>query len=85
MFLFYRDLSKHLGEDQPFYGIQARRLGGRQVGHATVEEMAEFYIKEMQTASARRSILYRRFVFRRAWRLLKLLKNFIKKVKKLLC
>jgi amino acid adenylation domain-containing protein len=47
--LFYRDLSKHLGEDQPFYGIQARRLGGRQVGHATVEEMAEFYIKEMKT------------------------------------
>ncbi|MEP6901718.1 MAG: amino acid adenylation domain-containing protein [Actinomycetota bacterium] len=46
--LFYRDLAKHLGNDQPFYGIQARRLGGRQVGHATVEEMAEFYIKEMQ-------------------------------------
>ncbi len=46
--LFYRDLAKHLGEDQPFYGIQARRLGGRQVGHATVEEMAEFYIKEMK-------------------------------------
>jgi amino acid adenylation domain-containing protein len=47
--LFYRDLAKLLGEDQPFYGIQARRLGGRQVGHATVEEMAEFYIKEMRT------------------------------------
>lgn len=39
--LFYRDLARHLGEDQPFYGIQARRLGGRQVGHASVEEMAE--------------------------------------------
>ena len=37
------------GKNQPFYGIQARRLGGRQVGHATDEEMAEFYIKEMQT------------------------------------
>ncbi len=47
--LFYRDLAKHLGKDQPFYGIQARRLGGRQVGHATVEEMAEYYIKEMKT------------------------------------
>lgn len=46
--LFYRDLAKHLGEDQPFYGIQARRLGGRQVGHASVEEMADFYIKEIQ-------------------------------------
>ncbi len=46
--LFYRDLAKHLGKDQPFYGIQARRLGGRQVGHATVEEMAEFYIAEIK-------------------------------------
>lgn len=46
--LFYRDLSRHLGDDQPFYGIQARRLGGRQVGHDRIEEMAEFYIKEIQ-------------------------------------
>ena len=47
--LFYRDLAKYLGDDQPFYGIQARRLAGRQIGHARVEEMAEFYIKEIQT------------------------------------
>lgn len=46
--LFYSDLAKYLGDDQPFYGIQARRLGGRQVGHATVEEMAEFYIDEIK-------------------------------------
>ena len=46
--LFYRDLSRYLGGDQPFYGIQARRLGGRQVGHDKIEEMAEFYIKEMR-------------------------------------
>ncbi len=46
--LFYRDLAKHLGTDQPFYGIQARRLGGRQIGHSTVEEMADFYIKEIK-------------------------------------
>jgi amino acid adenylation domain-containing protein len=47
--LFYRDLARRLGPDQPFYGLQARRVGGRQVGHATVEEMADFYIKEIQT------------------------------------
>lgn len=47
--LFYRDLAKYLGDDQPFYGLQARRLAGRQIGHASVEEMAEFYIREMQT------------------------------------
>lgn len=46
--LFYRDLARHMGTDQPFYGLQARRLGGRQVGHATVEEMAEFYINEIR-------------------------------------
>lgn len=46
--LFYNDLAKHLGNDQPFYGLQARRLGGRQVGHATIEEMAEFYVEEIK-------------------------------------
>jgi amino acid adenylation domain-containing protein len=47
--LFYRDLARHLGADQPFYGIQARRLGGRQVGHHDLKEMAEFYIREIKT------------------------------------
>lgn len=47
--LFYRDLARLFPENQPFYGIRARRLGGRQVGHSTIEEMAEFYIKEIQT------------------------------------
>lgn len=47
--LFYRDLAKYMGTERPFYGIQARRLGGRQVGHSSVEEMAEFYIKEIKT------------------------------------
>lgn len=45
--MFYSDLAKYLHEDQPLYGLQARRLAGRQVGHGTVEEMAEFYIKEI--------------------------------------
>lgn len=46
--LFYRDLARYLGNDQPFYGLQARRLAGRQIAHPTVEEMAEFYIKEIR-------------------------------------
>ncbi len=46
--LFYHDLAKHLPEDVVFYGIRAMRLGGRQVGHGTLEEMAEFYISEIQ-------------------------------------
>lgn len=47
--LFYRDLANRLGNDQPFYGIQARRIGGAQVAHSNVEEMAAFYINEMRT------------------------------------
>lgn len=46
--LFYKDLARYLGTDQPFYGLQARRLAGRQVGHDSVEEMAAFYIKEIK-------------------------------------
>jgi len=45
--MFYSDLAKYLHDDQPLYGLQARRLAGRQVGHGTVEEMAKFYIKEI--------------------------------------
>jgi amino acid adenylation domain-containing protein len=47
--IFYHELAGYLPEDRPFYGIRARRLGGRQVGHATIEEMAEHYIKEIRT------------------------------------
>lgn len=47
--LFYNDLARYVPDDLPFYGIRARRLGGRQVGHATFEEMAEFYISELRT------------------------------------
>ncbi|MBK8465893.1 MAG: amino acid adenylation domain-containing protein [Chloracidobacterium sp.] len=45
--MFYSDLAKYLDKDQPLYGLQARRLAGRQVGHGTIEEMAAFYIKEI--------------------------------------
>lgn len=46
--LFYRDLSRHLGSDQPFFGIQARRIGGRQDAHSDLKEMAAYYIAEMR-------------------------------------
>lgn len=47
--LFYRDLAKELGNDQPVYGVQARRKDGRQMPHDTVEEMAEFYLSEIKS------------------------------------
>lgn len=47
--LFYRDLARRLGSEQPFYGIQARRIGGAQVAHSDVKDMASCYINEMRT------------------------------------
>jgi thioesterase domain-containing protein len=47
--LFYRDLSRRLGPDQPFYGIQRVGLDGRQPDPSSVGDMAAFYIHEMRT------------------------------------
>lgn len=46
--LFYRDLARHLGKDQPLYGFQAYGLGGKAPPHVSVEEMAKHYIQEMR-------------------------------------
>jgi phthiocerol/phenolphthiocerol synthesis type-I polyketide synthase E len=46
--LIYRDLSRHLGPDQPFYGLQAQGLDGSVDRLATVEEMASLYIEEIR-------------------------------------
>jgi amino acid adenylation domain-containing protein len=47
--LRYYDLSFHLGEDQPFYGLQSKGLDGGQALFLTVEDMAAHYIEEIQT------------------------------------
>jgi amino acid adenylation domain-containing protein len=46
--LFYKDLAKHLGSERPFYGIQPKGLDGKQERHFKVEDMADYYIKEMK-------------------------------------
>jgi amino acid adenylation domain-containing protein len=46
--LIYRELSRHLGLDYPFYGLQARGLDGRSDYLATTEAMAESYLQEMR-------------------------------------
>jgi phthiocerol/phenolphthiocerol synthesis type-I polyketide synthase E len=46
--LIYRELSKHLGEDQPFYGLQSQGLDGTTAPLATIEEMASVYVKEIR-------------------------------------
>jgi phthiocerol/phenolphthiocerol synthesis type-I polyketide synthase E len=48
--LIYRELSKCLGSDQPFYGLQAQGLDGNRPVLVTIEEMATLYVKEMRKA-----------------------------------
>ncbi|MBV9388117.1 MAG: amino acid adenylation domain-containing protein [Chroococcidiopsidaceae cyanobacterium CP_BM_ER_R8_30] len=48
VFSFYK-LAHYLGEEQPFYGLQARGLDGEQSPHTRIEEMAADYIQEIQT------------------------------------
>jgi amino acid adenylation domain-containing protein len=47
--LFYRELSHHLGADQPVYGLQPKGLDGKQKFQKSIEEMAEHYINEIRT------------------------------------
>lgn len=46
--LIYRELSRHLGIDQPFYGLQAQGLDGERPCLTTIEEMASLYVKEIR-------------------------------------
>ena len=46
--LEYHDLARHLGTDQPFYGLQSRGLDGTQPPHTRITEMAAHYIKEIR-------------------------------------
>ncbi len=46
--LFYTDLARHLGQEQPFYALRAQGLDGKQDPHTRIEDMAAHYISEMQ-------------------------------------
>jgi len=47
--LYYGILSRRLGTEQPFYGLQARGLDGKEAPYTRVEEMAAHYIKEIRS------------------------------------
>lgn len=47
--LVFARLAKLLGEDRPFYGLQARGLDGREKPFMRVEEMAAHYITEIRS------------------------------------
>ncbi|BAZ10963.1 amino acid adenylation domain-containing protein [Calothrix sp. NIES-4071] len=44
----YQTLVRHLRSDQPIYGLQAQGLNG-EAPHTKVEDMASYYIKQIQT------------------------------------
>jgi thioesterase domain-containing protein/acyl carrier protein len=46
--LMYRDLSRHLGDDQPFYGVQSRGLDGSSPPLTQIEDMAALYAREIR-------------------------------------
>jgi len=46
--LAYRSLSKHMGSDQPFYGLQSQGLDGSCSPLTRIEDMAALYTNEMR-------------------------------------
>ena len=46
--LFLHRLSREMGFDQPFYGLEPEGLDGRQVTRTTVEQMAAHYLSEIR-------------------------------------
>ena len=46
--LMYRELSQHLGDEQPFYGLQSQGLDGISPPLHKVEEMAAIYVREIR-------------------------------------
>jgi natural product biosynthesis luciferase-like monooxygenase protein len=46
--LMYRDLARHLGDDQPFYGLQAVGLDGKRDPYRRFREMASHYVEELR-------------------------------------
>jgi thioesterase domain-containing protein/acyl carrier protein len=47
--LYYYQLARHLGQEQPFYGLQAVGLDGETPPDTRVEDMAARYLQEIQT------------------------------------
>ncbi|MCP4699232.1 MAG: polyketide synthase, partial [Gammaproteobacteria bacterium] len=45
---FYRDLARHLGAEQPVYGLQAQGVNGEADPLTQVEEMAALYIEALR-------------------------------------
>jgi len=46
--LRFYDLARHLGPDQPVYGLQAQGVNGKHPCHSRVEDMAAHYLTEIR-------------------------------------
>ncbi len=46
--LFWRNIVLHLGEDQPFYGLQSRGIDGYHPALDSIPQMASNYVKEIR-------------------------------------
>ncbi|HEY0791291.1 MAG TPA: amino acid adenylation domain-containing protein [Chthoniobacterales bacterium] len=46
--LFYRALSRGLGTDQPFYGIQSQGLDGKPMARTSMESIAAYYCEHLR-------------------------------------
>jgi thioesterase domain-containing protein len=44
----YYELARHLGSEQPFYGLQPIGIDGGQLPHTRIEDMASAYIKALR-------------------------------------
>ncbi len=50
--MFYSELARCLGEDQPFYGLQAEGLDGSPIRHTSIEAIARYYLQEIGRVQA---------------------------------
>ncbi|MEK8019804.1 MAG: amino acid adenylation domain-containing protein, partial [Candidatus Parabeggiatoa sp.] len=50
--IYFHQLAHHLGQEQPFYGLQAVGLDGETAPDTRVEDMAARYIQEIQTVQS---------------------------------
>jgi thioesterase domain-containing protein/acyl carrier protein len=51
--IVYADLSRELGPEQPFYGLQAVGLDGAEAPLESIEEMAKLYLSEIRKVQPR--------------------------------
>ena len=59
------ELPRHLGHDQPFYGLQPPGQDGQRAPLGTVDSLAAYFVREMRADAAARTVFPGRIVVRR--------------------